>query len=264
MGEIIGNWLQMFAFWLVVAVAFTPGELIARGTKHSIGSRIRGTIYWAIFLLGTALASWLAQLGFRHLGVSPVLTLDLSGVGESWAPLLRIAVASIMALVPAFMIDFVYYWFHRLQHATSFLWRFHAVHHSIEEMNAINCSHHWTEGFLRVLFITTPLTLLIGLRLPEIAFVATIIASWGQFVHADSRIDFGRLRWLFVSPVFHRVHHSTEIRHFDKNFAGIFPVFDMMFGTAVFARPNEAITTGLRDKHEPRTLGEYLLALRDK
>ena len=119
-------------------------------------------------------------------------------------------------------VDFFYYWYHRAQHTIPFLWRFHAVHHSIEDLNATNCSHHWLEGFFKAFAVSVPLSLLIELHYPEVALVGLIFGQWGQLVHADSRLDFGPLRWLVVSPRFHRVHHSTARRHFDKNFAGQF------------------------------------------
>lgn len=268
MGEVLSNWLEMMAIAMLVAAACAPAEMLVGPERHPLRSRLRGMLQWSIFLFGVALATWLVQLGIRRLGIGPLLNIDVSGVGEGWAPALRISLASVLAFLPAFIIDLTYYWFHRLQHALPLLWRFHAVHHSIEELNTANCSHHWTEGFLRALLLTAPTTLLIGLNLPEIAVLSVVlgvvIGTWGQFVHADSRVDFGPLRRVLVSPAFHRVHHSIDRRHFDKNFAGIFPIIDMVFGTAFFPSGNETIRTGLSEKHEPRTLGEYLISLRDK
>jgi sterol desaturase/sphingolipid hydroxylase (fatty acid hydroxylase superfamily) len=139
-----------------------------------------------------------------------------------------------------------------------------AVHHAIEDLNATNCHHHWTEGLLRVALILVPLMLLIDLRVPEIAALSSIIGAWGQVVHSNTRMTLGPLERLFVSPRFHRIHHSLNEQHEHKNFSQLFPVFDMVFGTAYFPKEDEAIDTGLRDKRESTTLWQYLFALRDR
>jgi sterol desaturase/sphingolipid hydroxylase (fatty acid hydroxylase superfamily) len=89
-----------------------------------------------------------------------------------------------------------------------------------------------------------------------------LTAIWGQAVHLKANFSFGPLGWLLVSPNFHRIHHSRDRRHYDKNFAGMFSILDVVFGTAHFPARREQIDTGLDDKFEATTLTEYLIALR--
>lgn len=236
-------WLSLYAIFVVAALACLPMEW---ANRHPWLSYIRGAAYWAIFLGVYTVALVFAQAALRSAGVRPLLVVDISSVGAGSA--VHFLVAMGLTLVPAFLFDFAYYWLHRLQHAVPFLWRFHAVHHSIEELNAVNCSHHWTEGLLRVALISVPVMLLIDLRVPEIVAMTIVLGAWGQVVHANTSLSFGPLDHLFVSPRFHRVHHSLDPRHHDRNFAGVFPIIDRAFGTAYFPKPGEVITTGLTDR----------------
>jgi sterol desaturase/sphingolipid hydroxylase (fatty acid hydroxylase superfamily) len=109
-----------------------------------------------------------------------------------------------------------------------------------------------------------PLALLINVSVPEVVAVVALTSMWGQFVHADAAATFGFIGKIFVSPHYHRVHHSLDDRHMHQNFAGVFPFFDWLFGTVYFPASYERIETGLSYRHEPRTLREYLIALRAK
>jgi sterol desaturase/sphingolipid hydroxylase (fatty acid hydroxylase superfamily) len=66
------------------------------------------------------------------------------------------------------------------------------------------------------------------------------------------------LRYVFVEPRYHRVHHSLETRHWDKNFASLFPFWDIIFGTAYFPARSEYPKTGLLDASEPPSIARYL------
>jgi sterol desaturase/sphingolipid hydroxylase (fatty acid hydroxylase superfamily) len=242
----------IFLGFLAVAVACAPGKILAHKEPHPLANRIRGVIFWSIFLAAFSVALITARWLIDQAGIKPLCTINLTSVGGHFGA------ALLLSFVPFFILDGCYYWFHRLQHTVPLLWRFHSVHHSIEELNATNCHHHWTEGLLRVLFIMVPLILLIDLRVPEIPVLTAILGVWGQFVHSNARITLGPLEQVFVSPVFHRVHHSLDARHHNKNFASFFPIFDAVFGTAYFPKPDEVTRTGLLDKREPTTMRRYL------
>ena len=249
---------------MVWGAACIPGEMLFGREKHPIASRLRWAFFWSFTVLAQAIGIWALGQALPRSGLAPLVVFDFRDVGEHWHPAFRTGFLVLVTLAWSFVYDFSYYWFHRLQHTVPLLWRFHATHHSIEELNGMNCGHHWMEGFLKVPFLLLPLALLVDLRFQEVAIIATIVGAWTQFVHADSMIDFGRLSWLFVSPRFHRMHHSTSSEHYNRNFAGVYPVIDMMFGTDVFPAEGEQITIGLTDKHEPRMLREFLFDLRDK
>ena len=79
-----------------------------------------------------------------------------------------------------------------------------------------------------------------------------------QITHANTRIGFGPFRYILSEPMYHRIHHSVERKHWDKNFAFKFPVWDMLFGTAHFPETDEFPRTGLDYMREPRSVGQYL------
>ena len=68
---------------------------------------------------------------------------------------------------------------------------------------------------------------------------------WSYVVHANVRIGFGRFWWVLSSPQYHRIHHSIEPEHRDKNFAVWFPIYDVLFGTAHRPKPGEFPETGV-------------------
>ena len=261
---ILQNWLSLLAPFIVCAAICTVFELLFN-LDRSLFSRVRGAFFWSICLFGIALGVVVTQQVFRAIGIPPLISVDLSqgGHGLNWVAQSLLLVPLI--LLPALVSDFAFYWCHRLQHAVPFLWRLHAVHHAIEELNGTNCYHHWSEGFVRSVFILLPLALLVEWKPPEIMGISILVSTfWGHLDHLNANIGFGPLDRLFVSPAFHRVHHSRDVLHFEKNFAGMFSILDLVFGTAHFPSKNENIATGLNDKHEAATLGEYLIALRDR
>jgi sterol desaturase/sphingolipid hydroxylase (fatty acid hydroxylase superfamily) len=214
---------------------------------------------------GIAFGVIASQSMLRMAGIPPLISIDLSQGSHDLNWLIHPLLLIPLALLPALIFDFAYYWCHRLQHAVPFLWRLHAVHHAIEELNGTNCYHHWSEGLIRPIFMLIPLALLIQLKVPEVMAISILTGSWGQFVHLKAKLSFGPLDRLFVSPAFHRVHHSRNALHYDKNFAGVFSILDIVFGTAHFPTKDEGrIDTGLNDKLEAATLGQYFIALHNR
>jgi sterol desaturase/sphingolipid hydroxylase (fatty acid hydroxylase superfamily) len=82
----------------------------------------------------------------------------------------------------------------------------------------------------------------------------------GQMTHANSNISYGLFRYVIAEPRFHRIHHSLEERHFDKNFAFMFPVWDVIFGTAYFPARDEYPKTGLANQREPESVMGYVIS----
>jgi len=114
------------------------------------------------------------------------------------------------------------------------------------------------EEFFRVPLITLPLNLLFGLSIPQTAVAVGLMLVATQITHANTRIGFGPFRYILSEPMYHRIHHSVERKHWDKNFAFKFPVWDMLFGTAHFPETDEFPRTGLDYMREPRSVGQYL------
>ena len=149
-------------------------------------------------------------------------------------------------LLSTLVADFFLYWYHRLRHANRILWETHLVHHSDKHMNVTTYARgHFTELVLLPVVVTAPISFLFQLPPVSIAILSLIPRVWEYFTHANLKIGFGRLWWLAVSPDYHRIHHSIEKKHFDKNFATWFPLWDILFSTAWRPQSGERPATGV-------------------
>jgi sterol desaturase/sphingolipid hydroxylase (fatty acid hydroxylase superfamily) len=121
---------------------------------------------------------------------------------------------------------------HRLMHTVPVLWRCHAIHHSAEEMDWLVASRFHAIDLLVTRFAS--LAPLIALHLSPAALgIAIAIFGWQAYlVHANVRLSYGPLRWVFVSPAFHHWHHGAEREAFDRNYASVIAGWDVLFGTA--------------------------------
>jgi sterol desaturase/sphingolipid hydroxylase (fatty acid hydroxylase superfamily) len=126
--------------------------------------------------------------------------------------------------------DFIGYWRHRLEH-TRWLWPAHAIHHSDAEVTWLTLVR-----FHPINRLTTQCIDIGGLALlgfPDWGLVAYIMLRhyYGQFIHADLPWMYGPLARLLVSPVMHRWHHARDVTGAGSNFATVFSIFDVAFGT---------------------------------
>jgi sterol desaturase/sphingolipid hydroxylase (fatty acid hydroxylase superfamily) len=154
------------------------------------------------------------------------------------------------------LIDFLSYWRHRAEHR--WFWPIHALHHAPTELHAANDVGHPIQIFLSVLFITIPLSL-IEVDGPATPVAMTfIVALMSYAIHSPNKVHFGPLRKLFVDNRFHRIHHSLEERHFDRNFGIWLSVWDRMFGTAFDPIENEWPAVGIVGLAMPQSIGQYL------
>jgi sterol desaturase/sphingolipid hydroxylase (fatty acid hydroxylase superfamily) len=142
---------------------------------------------------------------------------------------------SIPAVIVAFVLhDFAYYWWHRASHRVRWLWASHVQHHTSQHYNLSTALRQpWTE-VLGPGFIFYLPTVLIGFPLPMLAFVGGLNLVYQFWIHTEV---IGRMpAWfemVFNTPSHHRVHHATNARYLDSNYAGVFIVWDRMFGTFV-------------------------------
>lgn len=149
--------------------------------------------------------------------------------------------------------DLLGYLSHRAFHSRV-LWKFHAIHHSAEDVDWLAATRlHPVNEILTRLFQVVPLYLL-GFRGTSLAAVAPILAFYAIFLHANVRWDFGPLRYVIASPVFHRWHHTSEAEGLDKNFAGLFPWIDLLFGTFYMPRGAQPERFGVVNERVPSTL----------
>lgn len=165
------------------------------------------------------------------------------------------AVAFLALLVTT---QFFSYWVHRAFHRLPWLWLFHLVHHVDVDVDVSTSYRHHPLEPLLTLPVMVPAVFLLGAPMSAIVAYQLFDIAATIFSHSNVRLPRGLekyLRWLILTPDFHRTHHCAERRYTDSNFGSLVPWFDYLFGTARF-RPY--------DDQETMQLGlEYLRGARD-
>jgi sterol desaturase/sphingolipid hydroxylase (fatty acid hydroxylase superfamily) len=129
--------------------------------------------------------------------------------------------------------DFRYYWFHRISHERRYFWASHVVHHSSQHYNLTTALRQtWTGDILAGLIFKTPLVF-IGFHPAMLVFAFGLNLIYQFWIHTELIKRMGPFEILFNTPSHHRVHHATNPRYLDANYAGVFIIWDKMFGTFV-------------------------------
>jgi sterol desaturase/sphingolipid hydroxylase (fatty acid hydroxylase superfamily) len=175
-----------------------------------------------ILVIPMALAAW----GLHSL--TPAALHRLAASLPLWA---RLAAAMVVG-------EIGFYWGHRWTHEIPFLWRFHAIHHSAEEVDwLVNTRAHPLDivfvrlcGFVPMyaLGLAQPMR---GKTLDLVPLLIMLVGTvWGFFIHANLRWRFGWLALLISTPAFHHWHHTND-EHINRNYASMLPWMDKLFGT---------------------------------
>ncbi|MDZ4135308.1 MAG: sterol desaturase family protein [Paracoccaceae bacterium] len=151
------------------------------------------------------------------------------------------------AIVLCFVLDDLrYYWVHRFGHRSRWVWASHVNHHSSQHYNlATALRQTWTGTFTFMMVVRAPLILL-GFHPAMVVFVGGLNLIYQFWIHTEA---IGRLpRWIEAvmnTPSHHRVHHGRNARYLDVNYAGVFIVWDKLFGTYVPELDSEKPDYGL-------------------
>lgn len=175
----------------------------------------------------------------------------VNGALDRWFPWLNLGLAQslpiwLQILIAIFLDDFLAYVSHVCRHKFRFLWHFHALHHSQENLNPLTTkrTHPVERIFSRLCIRWLPLAI-IGSP-PEVwALYYLVDAVWDYFIHSNIRINLGPAGKVLVSPQYHRIHHSRLPEHADRNFSDRFVLWDILFGTA-YLEQSEYPPTGLQ------------------
>ena len=137
-------------------------------------------------------------------------------------------------LICLFLDDFCYYWKHRIEHRVRWAWASHVVHHSSQHLNyAVALRQTWTFLFTGLIVIWIPLALL-GFHPLVIGFCASLNLIYQFFLHTETIKKLPKwFEGIMNTPSHHRVHHATNPKYLDANYAGIFIIWDKLFGTYV-------------------------------
>lgn len=159
-----------------------------------------------------------------------VFTLD----GSSWW----------MWVLAFFADDFSYYWFHREAHLIRYFWASHKVHHSSEKYNlATAVRQTWTGNitFSYIFYLWMPI---VGFHPIVILVMQQVSLLYQYWIHTETIGKMWRpFEYIFNTPSHHRVHHGSDVKYLDKNYAGIMVIWDRMFGT--FIEETDRPTYGL-------------------
>lgn len=142
--------------------------------------------------------------------------------------------------------DFIYYWKHRAAHVIRWFWSAHVVHHSSEYYNLSTALRQpWNNHFTGFVLLSSPL-ILFGFHPLLVGFVGSINLLYQFWIHTEAIHKCPKwFEAIFNTPSHHRVHHATNPRYLDSNFAGIFIIWDKMFGTYVPELEDEKINYGV-------------------
>lgn len=186
--------------------------------------------------------------------------LDGTAIENGFGPAARLPLP-VQAVLILIIGDFLGYWGHRLFHRGN-LWRFHAVHHSsapLDWLGAVRV-HPINDALMRVL--TTLPVVALGFAPKAVAGIVPVLTFLAILVHANLDWDWGPLRSVIISPRFHRWHHTSEAEGRDKNFAGLLPLWDILFGTYYMPRDRVPAAFGTDTAVPPGLIGQLLFPFR--
>ncbi|MBW3564842.1 MAG: sterol desaturase family protein [Acidobacteria bacterium] len=160
-----------------------------------------------------------------------------------------------MSMIPAVIIfylatDFVFYWSHRALHS-KLLWPFHSIHHSQRELTFLTTARFHVFDVMFLTLTTAVPAVLLGFP-SQAVYLTVLLMAQDKVQHANLDWTYGPLYGLFVSPRFHRIHHSAEPDAHGHNFGRLFSVWDYVFGTAHHSK-EEPAEFGVRDLELPES-----------
>jgi sterol desaturase/sphingolipid hydroxylase (fatty acid hydroxylase superfamily) len=263
---VIGLALFLVIYLIERAYRVPDGHYRSRGFLHDVA-------YWFYYRSGLHHFVFLAALFAALSGPLAALDLRLLSPLPYW----------LQALLYMVVADFLVYWIHRAQHHFPFLWAFHTTHHSQQHLSfATSQRVHPVDHLVQDILIFVPLRIL---GFDEAAWIPMYLLGEFNLAAQHSRIPwrFGLLYRIIVSPVFHSFHHSLDSAHHNRNFAGLFSLWDYAFGTAVrderaapaqFGLPSMAPTSVvstlvapirlLRESYSPKSPGGLSTNVRDQ
>lgn len=216
-------------FLALIALEFAVGRARGRNTYRladALSSMGLGMMSQVVYLAGKGVEVAVYTAAFSHLAL--------------W----RLPADSPWVWLAALVLyDFLYYWHHRAGHTVALFWAAHVVHHQSEDYNLSTAlrqpSTYWLAGWLFYL----PMAVL---GFPPLVFgvIALVDLLYQYWVHTQ---QIGRLGWFdrwFCAPSNHRVHHAVNERYLDRNYGGIFLVWDRLFGTWQPERDDEPCVYG--------------------
>jgi len=218
----------------VIALGVLALEMIRYAFSRKLSWSLAGDSVTNYITLTLFLVLSAALLATLYLGVYFfVAEFAIFDIGTSW-------VAVVVCVVLA---DLTYYWEHRFTHRVNIAWATHTVHHSSPNFN-ISVAYRFgpLDGLWPIPF-HTPL-LLLGFDPVVVLFAEVVVQEYQTFLHTEAVGKLPRpVEAIMNTPSHHRVHHGSNPEYLDKNYGGIFIVWDRLFGT--YAEEKTKVTYGL-------------------
>ncbi|HXZ67634.1 MAG TPA: sterol desaturase family protein [Alphaproteobacteria bacterium] len=203
-------------------------------------------------------------VGVMSAALSPALAIAstsiVNGLGAGLIALpssgWRLALSVIIYLLT---VDFLEFAFHRAQHGVPLLWAMHSLHHSDPSVNVTTTTRNfWLELPIKAIGVY-PLAAIL-FKVPQaVLFIYSLSTVWHYVNHLNCRWQLPVPWWILNNSQFHRIHHSVLIEHRDKNFSAYFPIWDVIFGTAVAPTRGSYPQTGLDTGEAPAGLATALV-----
>jgi sterol desaturase/sphingolipid hydroxylase (fatty acid hydroxylase superfamily) len=211
-------------------------------------------VYWFFVpLFGRVFRIWLLVLGagvvFGIRDADELIAFYDNGHG----PLAQLPLW-LQAILFLVVSDLMLYWSHRIFHGGGF-WKYHAVHHSSEEIEWISAARFHPVNLLLGTIAVDVILLMAGISPNAMVLVSPFNTFHSAFVHANLNWTLGPFKYVLASPVFHRWHHTAMEDGGNTNFAGTFPIWDLMFGT--FRMPEGRLPENY-GKDEAEMPGEFI------
>ncbi len=185
--------------------------------------------------LSNVVVNWFNDL-LATIGLTNTVALEV-GSWPVWTQLLLLFVVR----------DFVQWWVHRLLHAVPFLWEYHKVHHSVEQMGfAAHLRYHWMETIVYRTLEYIPLAM-IGFGIDDFFFVHMFTLAVGHWNHANIKVNLGPFKYIFNNPNMHMWHHAHDLpegREKGVNFGLTLSLWDYLFRTAYIPYSGKDIRLG--------------------
>ena len=239
------DWLILDLF--IMALLFVPIELVF--PKNKLQTKFHGE--WRTDLIYFGISHLAIQL-FGVLTKKPAVAffggMNLEYVQE-WVSTLPFVVELFLALL---ITDLFQYWAHRFFHSHHYLWRFHSIHHSTQNMDWLAGSRtHFIDIFFTRSISYIPLYVL-GFSTLTFNVYIVFIAIHAVLIHANTNINFGFFKYVITTPQYHHWHHCEEPEHYGNNFSVVFPFIDKIFGTYYLPGKEWPRGTGLVDASFPK------------
>jgi sterol desaturase/sphingolipid hydroxylase (fatty acid hydroxylase superfamily) len=238
---------------LFLALVFVPMEKVfpaKRGQKIFRKEWILDLCYFSgQYLLWSGLVLW--ALNYFSFWFDNIIS-------QNFRELVKTQPLWLQSIEVLFFSDLLIYWGHRLQHKVDFLWRFHKVHHSAEQLDWLAAHReHPIDSIYTIGLINLP-AFIMGFQLEALAAIVAFRGIWAIYIHSNVRLPLGPLRILIGSPELHHWHHDIE--RDAGNYANISPLMDILFGTYV-CPPKEPEKFGIKEEFPKNYAAQMLRPL---